>query len=141
MSCCVVLCYVMLWYGTMLCYVMICYDMICNIMPSLPYRIFPLNFHSTHTLTLPLKLCSVPLPLPLSTSLTLTHSPSFFSLIPSLSNSLSYHYRNCLGERQSALKYTVKAADQAIRRGAFGIGWTLCNTALPLAVTQIELGT
>ena len=50
----------------------------------------------------------------LSSLLTISH----FILYPLLSScicSLSYHFSNCLDERASALKYTLRAADLAIR--------------------------
>ena len=53
---------------------------------------------------------------------------------------MSYHYKNSLGERQTAFKYTVKAADQAISRGAFALGWAMCHQALPMAQARTEIG-
>ena len=45
-----------------------------------------------------------------------------------------------MGERQAAFKYTVKAADQAISRGAFAVGWAMCHQALPMAIIKTEIG-
>ena len=39
-----------------------------------------------------------------------------------------------------AFKYTTKAADQAISRGAFAVGLSLCNYALITALSQADLG-
>ena len=65
---------------------------------------------------------------------------SFLSPLFSSTHSLSYHYKNSLGERQTAFKYTVKAADQAISRGAFALGWAMCHQALPMAQARTEIG-
>ena len=146
-------------YAGLSCHVISCLLLSCPILSCLvlyclvfshsllihPPLLLILSLPLTLTHTLPSSYSYSPfLLLILSLPLTLTHSHT--NTLTHLSHnmilpySLSYHYRNSLGERQSALKYTVKAADQAIRRGAFAIGYTLCNTALPLAVTQIELG-
>jgi len=52
---------------------------------------------------------------------------------------LSYHYKLSLGERAAAFKYSVKAADQAISRGAFAKGLEFCSGALEMAKTCNEL--
>jgi hypothetical protein len=44
-----------------------------------------------------------------------------------------------MGERAAAFKYTVKAGDQAISRGAFAKGYEFCDQALKMALTQTEL--
>ena len=88
----------------------------------------PPHFYSPVPFSLPL-----PLPSPLPSLLSSSHSPLF-------SCSLSYHYRNSLGERGLAFKYTTKAADQAISRGAFAVGLSLCNYALITALSQADLG-
>lgn len=57
--------------------------------------------------------------------------------------SLSYHYRSCCNilkeKRPTALKYTLKSADQAISRGAYTDALTFLEIAKPHAETHDEL--
>lgn len=52
---------------------------------------------------------------------------------------LGVHYMKSQGKRALAFKYKVKAADQAISRGAFSDGYSFVETAATLAVTRPEL--
>lgn len=56
-----------------------------------------------------------------------------------LSNRLAQHYVNCIGKRSLAFKYKVKAADQAISRGAYNDGFQFAQSATKLAVSKEEL--
>lgn len=49
------------------------------------------------------------------------------------------HYTKSIGKRAQAFKYKVKAADQAISRGAFTDGFMFVESAVELAVTRPEL--
>jgi hypothetical protein len=53
--------------------------------------------------------------------------------------SLSHHYQKNQPKRALAFKYAVKAADQAISRGAFGDGLRFAQIASPLAHSKAEL--
>jgi hypothetical protein len=52
--------------------------------------------------------------------------------------SLSYHYSNAEGEEANAFKYTVKAADAIIGKGAFKVGLDLLLTAQEMCTTAEE---
>jgi hypothetical protein len=52
---------------------------------------------------------------------------------------LGQHYLKSLGNRGLAFKYELKAADQAISRGAFSDGLMFVEAATKLAVTKPEL--
>lgn len=52
---------------------------------------------------------------------------------------LANHYKASHGQRQLAFKYKVKAADQAISRGAFNDGLAFVQEAATLAVSKPEL--
>jgi hypothetical protein len=54
-------------------------------------------------------------------------------------NSLAHHYGHCHGKRPLAFKYRVKAADQAISRGAFSDGLRFAQNASKNAVNKEEL--
>lgn len=53
--------------------------------------------------------------------------------------SLAHHYQHSHGQRALAFKYKVKAADQAISRGAFTDGLRFAASASKLALTKEEL--
>ena len=53
--------------------------------------------------------------------------------------SLAHHYQHSHGQRALAFKYKVKAADQAISRGAFTDGLRFAHSASKLALTKEEL--
>lgn len=59
-------------------------------------------------------------------------------LIKASLSSLAIHYKSC-GKRSLAYKYKVKAADQAISRGAFSDGLVFAQSAALLAVGKAEL--
>lgn len=50
-----------------------------------------------------------------------------------------HHYQKSHGKRLLAFKYAVKAADQAISRGAFGDGLRFAQIAAPFALSKAEL--
>ena len=52
---------------------------------------------------------------------------------------LGHHYKKSTGKRHLAFKYHIKAADQAICRGAFNDGLKFVDTASNLAVSKLEL--
>lgn len=52
---------------------------------------------------------------------------------------MGHHYKNSLGKRHLAFKYEVKAADQAICRGAYNDGLKFVDMASNLAVNKSEL--
>jgi len=52
---------------------------------------------------------------------------------------LSHHYKRSIGKRPLAFKYKVKAADQAICRGAFNDGLMFVDKAARMAVSKSEL--
>lgn len=52
---------------------------------------------------------------------------------------LGHHYKKSIGKRHLAFKYHIKAADQAISRGAFNDGLKFVDTASNLAVSKLEL--
>lgn len=60
-------------------------------------------------------------------------------VILSLLLSLGAHYSKSLGNRGLAFKYEIKAADQAISRGAFSDGLFFLEAAQKMAVTKPEL--
>lgn len=61
------------------------------------------------------------------------------SLIILISHRLAQHYIHCIGKRSLAFKYKVKAADQAISRGAYNDGYQFAQSAAKLAVSKEEL--
>eukprot|EP00981_Chlorochromonas_danica_P015276 scaffold11522_cov239-Ochromonas_danica.AAC.3 len=52
---------------------------------------------------------------------------------------LSAHYQKVISKRQAAFKYAVKAADQAVSRGAFGDGLRFAQIASTMAINKAEL--
>lgn len=52
---------------------------------------------------------------------------------------MAQHYLHSIGKRALAFKYKVKAADQAISRGAFNDGLQFAQSAAKLAVSKEEL--
>jgi hypothetical protein len=58
---------------------------------------------------------------------------------PFVSCRLSQHYKKSIGNRGLAFKYELKAADQAISRGAFNDGLVFVEAAAKMAVTKPEL--
>jgi hypothetical protein len=51
---------------------------------------------------------------------------------------LAYHFGKVQGKRSDAFKYTVKAADQAIKRGAMTDGLTAVQNASKMAIARTE---
>lgn len=52
---------------------------------------------------------------------------------------MGLHYNKSIGNRNQAFKYQLKAADQALSRGAFSDGLIFLETACKLAVSKPEL--